>query len=427
MRNRAVLLALALGAMACDNTNEPGGATTTLSLNTCDTQGLGWYAYRNTGGSWTRLQPNANGVITFEATEKVSLAFSATFFGATSTEIINATTDEIEAASAASQDCDFGFGDATITGSVTGISGSQYVRISAAGSAGADVDAGNTSFELEGVPSTGVDIVATRQATPFTEPADRVIVRRNVTATAAPIAALNFGTESSTLENATATFTGVTPTSSFISTYLYTSNGTSHRLMELNTTGNGTSFNYVSLPASLRVASDIHELDAHFFVGATDSRRVLHYYKTPSAKTFAVGPALSTPTVTTVSSTPLRLRAVLPYQSEYPDAVMVDFTQPVGIGGGRSFSIFTTAGFAGSTQGNWELEIPDLSSASLPSAAVFTNTGYDWDIYGYKGSVALLLDGNPTDGSTVFAATRLNSSASAAARRHPKSMIRLGR
>src|SRR5687768_16817114 len=61
------------GACSTDSPVEPGPPTP-VSLNLCPTLLPDWFAYQNEGGQWTQVTPNADGVVSFDATAKVSIA-----------------------------------------------------------------------------------------------------------------------------------------------------------------------------------------------------------------------------------------------------------------------------------------------------------------------------------------------------------------
>ena len=430
-------LAIALAAaVACTETTAPTGPTRSIDLTLCaGTVPGSWFAYRNDGGAWTRIAPNGAGHIVFDATEKVSVASVVQIGGLTITQILNATATELEATPAAA--CDAELGNQSITGTVSGLGSEDFVRISAGGYGSDGASQANPEWELDEVPTHAVDLVATRYATFSSQPAQEVIVRRGLLAGNAAIPTLDFASaEAVPIESAVATFTGIPANGSLnMLTAVNTANGTIHELGDLAgspPTGSTQAVSYASLPASLRLATDIHILTASAY--NTEGTLTLQaWYKTPSARTLAFGPMLSDPVITNSSITPVvRPRLQLAAQAEYPSAVEVSFGEPAGQAGSRYVSIVTTAGFVGGAPATWDLEVPDMSSADYDADWALHTTTYNWtaSAYGINNSDGFF-SRTLTDGTLVISATRARDEASgarlAAARRLlPLSLVRRG-
>jgi hypothetical protein len=411
---KTCVLALAASLAACQGTNEPQiGPTTSVTINTCSAGALGWFAYQNTGGAWTKITPTVTGQLIFEATEKVSLAVAIDFFGSSLTQVINATSAELN--QNADAGCDLiAIGGATMSGTVVGLTGDQAARISAAASE-TGADALDPSWTLEDLPTTKVDVVATRYPTLFTSPSDRVLVRRGVTPTGASIAALDFNSsEAAAPQSATVTFTGSGANGSIeAASMLLTETGTLHTLGSLFSASGSTSFNYLSLPASLRIATDMHQL-LGLSLTAQGFKQVSRFYKTPSDVTLGFGPMVSMPAFTSLGTSPyLRVRADVASQAEYPGLVQVDYSQPVNDETVKLFSIVTTAGFYGSTPTTWDLSIPDLSSAGYNSAWGLQSGTYYWSVTASSGNFASVVGATPAEGTTIVSATRVDPNGSA--------------
>jgi len=406
----ALALALALSlASACSDPSGPSGPTRPITVSLCAGLAPGvWFAYQNEGAGWTKVTPNNSGEIAFDATEKVSIASAIDLFGLTFTEVLNATATELERTGGVS--CESDFGTKNMSGTVAGIGADQFVRISAAGAIDG-VGQSSPGWLLEDLPNHPVDLVATSYATFSSQPAQKVIVRRGITPNGA-VAALDFsGAESVALEGATATFSNIvsngtlTPVSS-----VQTANGTNHELASLSG-GPGPAatplgVNYVSLPASVRVASDMHRISASASNSiATNS--IVHYYTAPSAKSLAFGPIVNEPAVTNTTTTGvIRPRVQLVSQAEYPSAMIVQFGESVGQVS-RYVGIFTTAGFMGGTPATWDVTVPDMSSAGYQASWGLATQSYTWSIaaYGTAGGT-WPLGTSPVDGMTVISGAR---------------------
>ena len=413
--NRFFVLALAAaGAAACSNDGGVGpdgnGAKTQVSIDVCGAAGQ-WFAYQNAGGSWTRIAPNGEGKLVFDATEKVSLATQMSAFGVSLTQIVNTTATELSKAPNVAT-CDDA-GDKFMNGAIAGVTGEQVVRISAASSdAGANAQAPN--WTLEDLPARPVDIVATRYATAFTQPANRVVVRRGIIPLNGAVSALDFtGNESGTLESATVTLTGADANGVLsVGSSVITGNGTFHPLGSFSGVGSNA-FNYLALPAALRVANDIHQFEA--IAGSADGDRFIdRYYKAPTNTSLAFGPMIGVPTISVAGSSPsVRLRAQFASQTQYQAAAAVDYIQSTEGFDDRIVSVMTTAGFLGSVPLTWELTIPDMSGAQYDATKGLQSGAYAWSVSAYGGDLSAIFGSAPTDGATAISATRYQQTANA--------------
>jgi hypothetical protein len=407
--SHSLTLALALSIAACSDPSGPGGSTRPITVNLCSGLAPGvWFAYQNEGGAWTKITPNSAGEISFDATEKVSVASAIDLFGLTFTEILNATATELEATGDVL--CEGDFGTKTMSGSVAGLGAEQFARIGAAGSsAGASLS--SPTWLLEDLPNHPVDLLATSYATFSSQPAQRVIVRRGITPNGS-VAPLDFaGTEAVTMESSVATFTNIMANGSLtMLSAVRTANGTTHELGDLTNSGEvgapTQAVGYVSLPASLRIATDIHEISA----AASNSiatNTIVHYYNAPSAKTLAFGPIVNEPTITnTTTSGIIRPRIQLVSQAEYPSATVVQLGEAVDQVS-RYVGIVTTAGFMGGTPATWDVTVPDMSTAGYQASWGLQTQTYNWSVAAYGSSGAGWPLGTvPVNGVTVISGTR---------------------
>jgi hypothetical protein len=404
---RSVLLALALAA--CSDPSGPSdGRTRPITVNLCSALAPGvWFAYRNEGGEWTQVTPNGTGTIVFAATERVSVASAISFFGLTFTEIVNTTGSELEGASAVS--CDGDFGSRSMSGTVTGLGAEEFARVSAASSIDGATQV-DPNWMLDDLPDHPIDLVAARYPTSSSQPAERVLVRRGVTPNGA-VSPLDFSSaESAALEGATATFTGV-PTNGLLTIVnsLLTATGTNVELGELSTgpvDESTQAVNYVSLPASLRIASDMHVISASAST-AEATQTIVHYYQAPSAKTLAFGPPVSEPTLTNATTSPIvRPRVQVAAPSAYRSALVIELGETSG-DDTRYVSILTTAGFLGGPPQAWDVTVPDMSSAGYDEAWGLATTTYNWSVTAYGTPDPVWPFGvQPADGTTIVSSTR---------------------
>jgi len=413
LTKRSAIALAALGAIACSDPAGPPEGTKPITLQLCSSFGpLGWVAYQNEGGQWTQLSPGFSGSVSFDATEKVSVAIGFDFFGASFTQVVNATADELSAE--ASVPCDAAFATRTMNGTVSGLAADQTAHITASTST-ADASAFNSSWSMEDLPNSAVDIVATRSSGFGGQP-DRVLIRRGVVPPNGSIPALNFaGAEAAALETATLTLNGIPAgVNADIATAVMTSSGTMHDLGSFAATSASPSGAYVSLPASLRISSDQHVLTARA-VEADGDRSITYYYKSPAARTLTFGPLVSAPTLTNAATTPyVRPRAQIASQAEYPGAVLVQWSETSPAQSTtRLVAVMTTAGFLGGTPATWTVEFPDMSSANFNPSWGLQTTTYDWVLTAFSTTTAptdLLSPQQGVDGTVVLSSSRSSGS-----------------
>jgi hypothetical protein len=402
--NRSICLVLASSALlsACsDNpvTIDPGPKKP-LSLSFCPSLMPTWVAVQSQGEGWTEVTPNAQGVVTAQVTEKVSIAVVQEFGSNAFTQVLNATVTEL--GDDAGIPCESTSGTATIYGSVAGLAGTQFAKVSAGGeNAGVTADAPN--YQLTDLASGTHDVVATRYPSIFSTPADRIIIRRGILPQPGfPISTLDFGNtfESFALESANAAFTNLGNANLAVDVDLHTATGTSHNLMAMGPT-TATSVSYVSVPAQLRMSTDYHELYA-VANSSQATRTISHFYKTPSAKTLAFGPVPNDATLSTVASSPyIRTRARIASQSEYPSAVMIQLDNANTAEDFRSVSVVTTSGFNGGRPPTWDLTVPDMTGGGYDAAWALQAAPSDYVVYAFNGSAGALLGAVPADGATI--------------------------
>jgi hypothetical protein len=165
----------------------------------------------------------------------------------------------------------------------------------------------------------------------------------------------------------------------------------------------------VSLPAGVRVPTDVHSLTVTIS-NSTGTYDLLSRYTQPSAQPeIDLGPMVSAPTLDQLATSPyLRLRARIPAQpADYPLALAASFYQSTGPTTLKVVGVTTTARFLGGVPGTWELSIPDFpSSSGFDAAWGLTPGAYEWDVSGSSGDLAALLRTEPLAPATLVSATR---------------------
>jgi hypothetical protein len=142
-----------------------------------------------------------------------------------------------------------------------------------------------------------------------------------------------------------------------------TVNGSSASYLERP--GGPIAVGYAGVPDSLLRAGDLHAIQVVAAPATGTSGRVaivLHHSAVADTVTF--GPALNQPAVTSLGTSPyLRLSAQLASQAAYSGAANADFSQ-----GANFIAVSTTASYSGNTPVNWQLDVPDLTSAGYDPA-----------------------------------------------------------
>lgn len=378
-------------------------------MNLCGQEFLAWAGIQNEGVGWQEVTPSSNGTLVFDATERFSLAFVVDFFGSSITDVLNVTVDEVQGGSLPL--CQTESGTRVTNGSVTGVAGNQVVRLSGANSVALATPT-SPNWSLTDLPNVGmVDVIATRFPTASSQPPDRVVIRRGVipSSNGLPLSALDFGTgsgEAHPLEVATVTLTNITQGFVEVSADVFTVNGTNHDLSTLSASQGPYAFAYASIPAALRVVTDVHQLSA-FAADVEGVRQIVDFYATPSSKTLAFGPMVSQPTFELLGGSPyLRPRARFASQTEYPALASVNYTQSIDQLTVKLFTIYTSAAYAGGAPTTWELSVPDFGNSGYESDWGLTpGTPYSWDVSAFGGDANFLFGDLPT-GATVITATR---------------------
>jgi hypothetical protein len=395
----------AIMAAACDDATGPG-STETVSLDFCLAELPAWLAIQNEGSGWQQVLGGADGNFTFEATERVSIAYVRAFNLEYSTQVLNVTRDELQGISG--RTCPELFGTKSLTGTVAGLTGQQVVRLSMATRVDA-TSTGNTSFSFDALPAGPLDLVATRFTTSTTQPADRVIVRRDLDLqSGAQIPVLDFSSsEAQTLSTNTVAFGNRGSDGVLVRTDYLSANGTQHQLMQF-TGVSGLGSVFVSIPPGLRGPNDLHLLTT-VASGATGTREVSQYYRNPTDRTFTYGPILETPVLSVIATTPyVRPRLVLESQPEYGSAADAFFGQ-LNAGIFRSLRIFTSAAFLGGRPATWQFEMPELAVGFQTEWGFVTGAEINGNAQGVEANVRLLLGGAPSDGDMVRSAVQTSN------------------
>lgn len=338
-----------------------------------------WFAVQNGSGAWTTVTPTGttNRVYSFNMGSTGGVAYALPMSGGgASVAVFYMTATEMNASG--SQECTNNSPTKSLAGTVAGLTQTPpFTSQSAtvflgfgAGSAGA-----NGPFTVQGVPLGTTDLLAIRQTSNFDMQAlsqvitpDRMILRRNVDY-ASTIPALDFGSsEAVAPASAQYTISNLSGEQMIVASSAFsTANGPVGSFASTLLAGTSPVKVY-GVPNSLLQNGDMHSVmiaaSTTTGLGAVSSMRIISTFNKQIAdRTVSLGaqpPALS-PTV--LGTAPyVRLSATGSWQSDYPDAVGIGFTQTAG--SGKSWSISVTRDYAGSSSSSWTMSMPDFSGVT---------------------------------------------------------------
>lgn len=325
-----------------------------------------FFAFRNgTAGAWTPVAVGANTTYTFTTTGNVAqVAYGVTNAnGGVDMTVLYYTAAELP--TIANQACIQNPATKSVTGTVAGLSATQSATVEL-GAGSAAVQA-NGPFTITNANAAVSDLFASRTSINFTTggiTVDKLILRRNVNPAAGgsigPVLDFN-STEAVAPATAQYTVNGVAGGETLLAFNTFQSaNGGSGSLFNISA-ANSSPLTVLGVPANLTQAGDLQGV--FIFAGSNDQlngRAVIQYNRDLANRTVTLGAALTTPTISTLATTPYaRLRAAGPWQADYTDAVGVTFTQ----GSNRDWTIAASRGYYGAAA-TYELDIPDLSGVA---------------------------------------------------------------
>ncbi|HEV8445731.1 MAG TPA: hypothetical protein VGQ44_02880 [Gemmatimonadaceae bacterium] len=324
-----------------------------------------WVAFQDgTSGAWTHVV-GTNDSYTFNVTQSVGgVAYVLPYAtGGFDLEVFYGSKADLQGR--ANEVCNGAVGAGkTVTAAVAGTATGDVVLGSLGPSAG--VVAGST-MTFSNVPNGNLDLVTGRSTltingTSVSFNLAKMIIRRNLNpAAGSALATIDFGAAEAfapVTKNLTITNLG-TDISTLVGLYFTTNN--TFATYFLDPTSGGASRTYAGVPAANQVTGDLHVLAIlalPSLTGTTPQREALFAFHTAVDETFALGPALTAPTVSTLSATGYaRLRAAISVQSQYNKLFMFTATQAGAAP--RKATIQQTAGYSSASTLN--LDVPDLS------------------------------------------------------------------
>lgn len=386
-----------------------GGGTATAVFCTADAPI--WVAMQSGSGAWTRVLPTAGSSYTFNFSSSAGgVAIVDTVGTGFDLTVIYASLADFQhlGGNLSSGGC----GAKTVNGSVANVPMTDAAMVSLGSSSAIVIPALSTSFTLQDVADGPQTLFGARlDGTSFN--ANKVIIRRNQNiANGGTIPVLDFNAaESFAPGTANVTVTNLGTEDAAILA-LFLGNGSSFGTVSsiADYTAASGAVPYSAVPGANLVAGELQQLLAVGTSSSTTdrSRSAAVYFTAPANRSIAMGPDLSTPTVTKVVTAPnARPRVQLPSQTQYNRVVTADYDQS---GLNRSASISASAAYFGGAPATWDLVIPDFTGVSgwLPTWGLQDGTGIDWTVTAEGGAI-LFLDPTIADGATSQSASRSSS------------------
>jgi hypothetical protein len=298
------------------------------------------YQYANEGESWMPVTADASGVISFDATERVSIAERfyyplGEYAPGSGTRVLHLTATELETMQCAPAR----IGSKTFPVRVDDAA-KFFIELGAFQAASA------TSF-LGGALAGPHDLIASATRTVATGSEFRAIVRRAQDLANRDTIVLDFaGPESAQLDSSTLALDGQ-PAAAV--TYVHTPT-TVARLGGLTLPQSGNQ--YWALPESMLQAGDIQSVSA-----GTATRGAMRYFRSVSPLALSLGPELSTPVLDVEAQT-----ITLPVQAEYSQLAGAGHLYVVDFRGVYNYvEVWQSKNFLGGTPAQaWVFTLPDF-------------------------------------------------------------------
>jgi hypothetical protein len=351
-----------------------GSGNVTLDYSACPaTSKPIWVAAQDGSGAWTRVTGTAD-TYKFNVTSGKG-GYAATTQNGTSTATVVNLFTQAELTAGTITLCATS-GTRSVTGTVAGL-GQTDAGIISMGGASTTTTAASTNFTLNNMLSGSQDLVAYRSnllAGPSA--GDRAVIVRDLNpASGGSVGTIDFnGSSAITPASGTITVTGGAAGDSYFQTMLYLTgaNCTAGSLYFLNGATNPVMPEF-GIPAASQRATDFHEALLSASTSTTSTRTVIAVFHTLATQSIALGAALPTPTITSLSGSYKRLQAVLSIPSDYQTSATLTYTQ-----GGKSGTVATSFGYLGSA--NATLAFPDFSGVAgfdpswLPASSATVST-----------------------------------------------------
>ncbi len=323
-----------------------------------------WVAAQDGSGAWERVV-GVNDSYSFTITTKRGIAY-VTQNGANDFDINFYFGSVAEMQSRRGTICPTA-ATRTVNGTVANMGTSTQAMVTVGGGA-ASVLMPATTFQVSGVRSGAVDLVASRLGIDLANPAagfqvNKMIIRLGISpADGSTLPVWDFNAaEAFNPATRTVTINGGAGGEQLAAGAVYfTAAGGSATMGTGLATGNTA--NSASVPAGNQLATDLHVISGFgttVGAGASTSSRILtEVFKDAVNRTMTLPSALSTPTFTTLATAPyLRNRVQLTRQAEYDKTWVLGYGQT-----GRSVAVFISSGYLGADP--FDFAFPDFSAVA---------------------------------------------------------------
>jgi hypothetical protein len=371
-----------------------------------------WFAVQNGSGPWTRVNAGAGSTFSFTVGANTGVAYVTHAGPGYETVVQYGSAAEMMVPT---DPCSFSFqtGTKQLTGTAVGLGlpGGGYWMVTLGGAFLQRDPAQGGGFTLTSVAAGPRDLVAGRvlRNSPDLTTLQRMIVRRDVdypNNSAIPL--LDFGgSESFMPVTVFLRIDNLDGNQSQLFEALVTPRGRTEDFYSALPGGPGGNHRYFALPASQTQAGEFHLVTiaaAPPGENPTSFRFTQLLLQAPSDRTMSLGPEMSSPTVTSLGGTPLRLRAQVASQGAYAGAVQVQYEQP-----DRSLDLFATAAYSGGTPATWSLDVPDLSAAGYDPAWGLHGGSVDWGVFVLGGDLQFFSGAPLTGDAQILGAGRGSS------------------
>ncbi len=386
-----------------------------VSVTFCAEDAPIWVASQDGSGAWTRVNPTSGTTYQFNfGSGKGGVATVDTVGAGTDLSVIYATVAEFTTGASTTNNggCET---NKSVNGSVSGVGATELASVSLGSSAAVVIPAVSTSFELNDVPAGLQDLVATR-TDGTTSTVNWVILRRALNpANGSTLPVLAFGTEGFAPASANVTVTGLGSDAAAVASLFTGVRGSSFAFLSSITdiVAATPPQPFAAIPAGNLQANELQELIAFAEEqgNSNSDRSAGLYFTTVSNRTVALGPKLSTPTVTKIVTAPnARPNVLLVSQSQYNRLFSAEYEQS---SLNRTANVVATTGYYGSLPGTWNVTLPDLAGAAGwdTNWGLADGTPIDWTVSAQGGAIQFLdvniADGSATQSASIQSATPL--------------------
>lgn len=390
-----------------------------VSWKFCGTSGLPlWVAAQDGTGAWSRVTGTAD-TYSFNVGSRGGVAYVVPLNGGFELQVFYGTLTELQAQGNDLCSGAVGAGK-TVSATVAGAASTDMVLASLGRSTASVNMTLSPPITFSGVQSGNVDLVASKstlQLVGFTPTFNlsKMIIRRGINPAAGSTLALDFNaaeafdpiTRNVTINNLNSEIS--------LAVGMYLTAGNSFGAFLTDITGaTGNTRTYKGVPAANQVSGDLHLLSISALPSLTQTnqtRNVITVFKDAVDKTVSLGPALTAPTVTTLSGGGYgRTRAVISVQNEYSKYFAFDVQQTT-TSSPRKTTIQATSNYSGGGS-SLTLDIPDFSGVAgfdatwglrTGTSSTWTLSATGWTASG--GTTAPTL----SDGTSYLSGTRMGT------------------